>query len=575
MLTLTPAREAPAPPPLDRLALTQPDPARPPALDEPVLAMDNIQGNIVAGFNKDFQTLLFLKIVSVPDFKRWLRSLIPFIATASEVLAFNRLFKAIRTRRGDSHAVEATWINIAFSYHALTLLAHDATDFTDEAFKQGLAARSADLGDPTDPESEGNPANWLIGGPGDEADVVLIVESDDRDDLFEEVARIESSLHPTFDRHGRRIRSGAVVIFKQQGASLPPPLTGHEHFGFLDGVSQPGLRGRISDNPTDVLTFRQNPTNRDQGKPGQDLLWPGEFVFGYPGQDPTSADIVDKGPIAQAGPAWAVDGSFLVFRRLRQDVGAFRAFVRQAADQLGRDPAFVGAKLVGRWASGAPILRAPEADNRALADDDCANNNFEFAEETEPIAPDQKQSPIDCTDEVPNTHPPALFAPSPGDPPGLICPFAAHIRKAYPRDDSSGTIPSTGEVDTQTHRILRRGIPFGHPFGQIPGLPPFLDFGNRGLVFLCYQTSIVEQFEFILRTWVNNPEFKESQAGHDLIIGQNNAPGADRERQFTITFESDGVVRTEVLSTRIDWVIPTGGGYFFAPSIAALDMLST
>jgi deferrochelatase/peroxidase EfeB len=34
-------------------------------------------------------------------------------------------------------------------------------------------------------------------------------------------------------------------------------------------------------------------------------------------------------------------------------------------------------------------------------------------------------------------------------------------------------------------------------------------------------------------------------------------------------------VRTEALSTRIDWVIPTGGGYFFAPSIAALEMLST
>jgi len=249
MMVIVPAREAAAPPLFERLDLNQTDPARPPVPDEPLLAMDNIQGNIVAGFNKDFQTLLCLKIVDVPDFKRWLKLLVPFIATAAEVLAFNRLFKALRSRRGESHAVEATWINIALSYHALTLLTADASTFTDAAFKQGLAARSADLGDPTEPDAEGNPRNWLIGGPGDEADVILIVESDDRDDLFAEVARIEHSLSPTRGADGRIIRSGARVIFKQQGATLPRPLTGHEHFGFLDGVSQPGLRGRISEIP--------------------------------------------------------------------------------------------------------------------------------------------------------------------------------------------------------------------------------------------------------------------------------------------------------------------------------------
>jgi len=571
MMIMVPAREAPAPPPLERLDLTQTDPARPPVPDEPLLAMDNIQGNGIVGFNKDFQTLLLLKIVNVPEFKRWLRSIIPFIATASEVLAFNRLFKAIRNRRGDSLTIQATWINIAFSFHALTLLTEDADTFTDEAFKQGLAARSAGLGDPIEPDAEGNPENWVIGGPGDEADVILIVESDDRDDLLAEVARVEHSLFPTRLHGGRIIRSGAVIVFKQRGASLPQPLTGHEHFGFLDGVSQPGLRGRISDNPTDVLTFRQNPNDRDQGKPGQDLLWPGEFVFGYPGQDPTSAEITEPGPISEAGPAWAKDGSFVVFRRLRQDVEAFREFVNETAFQLGLSPELVGAKLVGRWASGAPILRAPEADNRALADDDCANNNFEFEEETDPILPEQKESPIDCTDEIPNSHPPALFPPSEGDSEGLICPFAGHIRKAYPRDDTSTTLPDTSEVTTQTHRILRRGIPFGEPLRHIP----FFDFGERGLIFLAYQTSIVEQFEFILKQWVNNPDFKEPTAGHDLIIGQNNTPGADRERQFTITFTRNGVEHSEVISTRVDWVIPTGGGYFFSPSIAALELFAT
>jgi hypothetical protein len=39
------------------------------------------------------------------------------------VLTFNRLFKAIRRRRGhDSNAVKATWVNITFSYGALQSL---------------------------------------------------------------------------------------------------------------------------------------------------------------------------------------------------------------------------------------------------------------------------------------------------------------------------------------------------------------------------------------------------------------------------------------------------------------------
>jgi Dyp-type peroxidase family len=571
MLTARFAREVPAPS-LEQPAESRPDPARPPVDCEPVLAMDQIQGNIVVGFNKDFQTLLLLEIVEVADFKRWLTSLVPFVATASEVLAFNRLFKEIRSRRGASQTIQATWINVAFSYCALTRLSTDAADFTDESFKQGLAARSASLGDPTDPQAEGHPQNWVVGGPDNQADVLLIIASDTRGDMLREVSRLERSLYPVRGADGRVVRSGARVISRQEGATLPPPLAGHEHFGFLDGVSQPGLRGRLSDDPTDVLTFRQNPNEREQGKPGQDLLWPGEFVFGYRGQDPNAEDIAQPGPVAVAGPKWAENGSFLVYRRLRQDVAAFRRFVRQSAEQLGLAPALVGAKLVGRWTSGAPTLRAPEADDPALGDSDCANNSFEFGDESPQLFPEQQASPLDCSDAIPNTQPPALFAPSAGDPQGLICPFAGHIRKVYPRDDGSSTLPDTGEPTTQTHRLLRRGIPFGAPFRH--DLEAGDDCVDRGLHFLAYQTSIVEQFEFVTQQWVNNPDFKDPEAGYDMIIGQNNAPCQERERRFTITFTHDGVEQRQVLATREDWVIPTGGGYFFAPSIKALELLA-
>lgn len=209
------------------------------------------------------------------------------MATAAEVLAFNRLFKAVRDRRGsESHTVQSTWINIAFSFAGLRRLTGDADSFLDESFKSGLANRSPELGDPTAPDAEGNPANWVVGGPDNEADVLLIVASDDPDDLAAEVRRLEGLIYATHGPDGAFRRSGVHVLFSQPAAILPPPLTGHEHFGFLDGVSQPGLRGRVSDAAGDVLTPRQNPGDRGQGKPGQDLLWPGEFVFGYPGQEP-------------------------------------------------------------------------------------------------------------------------------------------------------------------------------------------------------------------------------------------------------------------------------------------------
>src|SRR5438874_12575414 len=91
------------------------------------------------------------------------------------------------------------------------------------------------------------------------------------------------------------------------------------------------------------------------------------------------------------------------------------------------------------------------------------------------------------------------------DPQGLQVPRAGHIRKAYPRDqegtEESGT---DSESRTQTHRILRRGIPYGPSFGAETGGGADVD---RGLLFLCYQRSIAEQFEFVQGAWINDAEF--------------------------------------------------------------------
>jgi Dyp-type peroxidase family len=328
-----------------------------------------------------------------------------------------------------------------------------------------------------------------VGGPDNEADVILIVASDDRLDLFDEVTRIENSLYPP-------LKSGARVIFKQYGANLPAPRTGYEHFGFRDGISQPGVRGRIEKDvgsylTGDYLTPRQYSPDMSRTL-GQDLVWPGEFVFGskYFKQDPKDATKEGKkslDDVDQGAQEFVEDGSFLVFRRLRQDVGAFHQFLHDTA----KDPDLLGAQCVGRWSSGIAIINDPEGkkEKSAIAQYESINNDFAFT----------------------------------GDPEGKVCPFTAHIRMVNPRDGD------------QTHRLLRRGIPYGEPSWSSP-TSPYSDKVDRGLLFLSYQTSIVNQFEFL----------------------QKKANFSDPENA----------------GVHNKWVIPTGGGYFFAPSLDALHMLA-
>ena len=529
---------------------------QPVTIEEPILDTYDIQGNSLGGFNKDHEMLIFFKMTQVAAAKKWLRSIEPFIATAAEVIAFNQLFKTTRRRRhGEEGTVRSTFINIGFTFEGLKKLTPDADQFTDAAFKEGLHNRSASLGDPTDPKAAGHQSQWVIGVAHNVPDGVLIVASDDPSHLATTVKELEKNFGP-----------GLKVMVKQRGETLPGALAGHEHFGFKDGISQPGIRGRLPQSPHEFLTKREDPEDPNKGKPGQDLIHAGEFIFGYPTQigqpDPDREGLnLNLGETAIAGPAWAKNGSYLVFRRLRQDVKGFHAFVKSAAAVLSQsNPAFAGmtkekfgAKLVGRWASGAPIVNNPDRDNP----NDANELNFEFEDE---------------------------------DAQGLRCPFAGHIRKTYPRDTERGSF--VNESATQTHRLLRRGIPFGKPMSS--GCPVSLKrlrslfsdwmaslagtdtmggnkMSDRGLLFLAYQTSIERQFEFVTNFWVNNPDFSDSGNGHDPILGQSQDPTT---RDRSIVLQAENPANNATVKLPKDWVIPTGGGYFFTPSIQGLKHLA-
>jgi Dyp-type peroxidase family len=534
-----------------------PQPPHAPA--EPLLDVDEIQGNIVPGFMKPRMTVVALRVGDVDPARAWIGRLVPRITTLAGVMPSRLRVRAERLARRVSAGLTSVvgelddrWLNVAFSFQGLsTLLGSDASHagdparFGDEAFVQGAAARASLLGDPTDPAAEGYPGNWLFGGPGQDADVLLVFGADRADTMAAFVDEVRADA----------VAAGLSVLYEEQGGKLDD--LGREHFGFQDGVSQPGVRGRISTAPDTYLTPRTiDPAAVPEawlfGLPGQYLVWPGEFLLGYPTQ---GADPVLPGLPEIPGPPWCRNGSFAVFRRLRQDVLGFRAFAADQAAALGRQPGFEGmtpdrlaALVVGRWPSGAPMSRTPTADDPALGSDPLANNHFGFAAGTPTL-------PLIGGGSTNG------FAEAKADPVGLTCPLAAHIRKVNTRDVGSD---QGGRRASFERRLLRRGLPYG------PALvddDPASAGASRGLMFLSYQASIVDQFEFLCQAWMGDSVAPRSPSGHDMLVGQNGQPGEGRVRSCTVLSGSGDAGH---VSTARDVVIPTAAGYFFSPSITAL-----
>ena len=157
------------------------------------------------------------------------------------------------------------------------------------------------------------------------------------------------------------------------------------------------------------------------------------------------------------------------------------------------DPAVVGAKLVGRYKSGVPLEKTEDEKALIAASKLPANFDSTKGDPSGAVAtalgvtlgtkPNEGNL---AEDRRLNNH--FEF----GEDKGAIVARAAHIRKAYPRDEDR---PDGDENDSQVHRIMRRGIPFGTSFR--PGLgaaghggkPGVEEPGDRGLLFMCYRAA--------------------------------------------------------------------------------------
>jgi len=115
------------------------------------------------------------------------------------------------------------------------------------------------------------------------------------------------------------------------------------------------------------------------------------------------------------------------------------------------------------------------------------------------------------------------------------------------------------------HRILRRGRSYGSPLPHADALAGRDDGVARGLYFVCLQSSIARGFEFIQQTWLANPGFLGLHREPDPIVG-------DSGGTCHITLPAEPVrLRLANLPTV---VTNRGGGYFFVPSLSALERIA-
>jgi Dyp-type peroxidase family len=445
---------------------------------------DDIQDNVVAPILLRYGRHVFLKFTDGPKARSWLSTM------------FERV-NARQEERGRRFTV-----NIGFTWQGLKALglSRRSLDSFPEAFRVGMRGRARAVGD----VGCHAPEHWEGGLGGPDIHAMAWIRTDSAEGR-EVAMQIIGNEMETIGGVEIRFVQDTMALAHHDGIGSEG-----EHFGFADPISQPPIQGA------------DTPAYPGDGVLEPDGTWrplaPGEFLLGY-ADEAGSAGTQTPEPFELR-----LNGTYMVFRKLYQDVAAFRRQQMTAAKALyGSDEPQhqerVAAKLMGRWRSGCPIDLSPERDDPEIAADPQRRNNFTYA----------------------------------GDEKGLRCPLGAHLRRTNPR-----ATPLKRATAVRRHRLIRRGVEYGPHLADGALEDDGID---RGLINLFIQADIERQFEFVQREWMNGGEFIGLDASeHDPITGvggegsQMSVPGAKRP----FLFDLPTVVRVK------------GGEYLFVPGLNAL-----
>ena len=448
----------------------------------------DIQDNIVSPILMRYGQHIFIKFNDGAKARAWLRNMLERV-----------------NARPQEHGTRFT-VNIGFTYEGLKALglSQRSLDSFPEAFRIGMRGRADAVGD-VGPHA---PEHWEGGVGGPDIHAMALVRTDSDQGREEAIRIIRAEMEAT---------GGIEIRFVQDTMALAHENgigSEGEHFGFADPISQPPIEGA------------DTPSYPGDGVLEPDGTWrplkPGEFLLGY--EDEAGV----AGTQAPEPFELRVNGTFVVFRKLYQDVAAFRRYLAAAAKALyGSDDhhhqELVAAKMMGRWRSGCPVDLSPDKDDATIAADPKRRNNFTYA----------------------------------GDDEGLRCPLGSHLRRSNPR-----ATPLIRATAVRRHRLIRRGVEYG------PSLSEGVlddDGVDRGLINLFIQADIERQFEFVQREWMKGGEFigldPNEQDPINGVGGEGSqmvVPGAKQPFLFDLP----------------TFVKVKGGEYLFVPGLKALEGLT-
>ena len=238
--------------------------------------------------------------------------------------------------------------------------------------------------------------------------------------------------------------------------------------------------------------------------------------------------VLFKDPLGKEKESY---GSFLVFRKLEQNVKGWNDDVEHnLAKKLDVPARLAGAYTMGRFPDGTVVVQSSQEDKKYKG------NNFNYSE----------------------------------DPQGSKCPFFAHARKVNPRGDTGN--PSLVSTPTRLeeekmHRIARRAI----NYGPLPSEEPEKD---AGLLFMCFQASLTNQFNFMQKAWAKEQNFVKRDVGTDVVIGVEKTDDGGKAIEETYNWPTQWGAAGKTEATFDHWVTMRGGEFFFAPSMSFLKALA-
>ncbi len=454
----------------------------------------DIQGDILRAYGNayDRTSYLFAHLQDPAGARAWLGDLVAQVTNAEEWAGLKP---------------DGT-LNVALTYAGLKALDVPASvlaSFSEE-FREGMAARAETLGD----IGESAPAHWEPALGTGEAHVLVTINARTTELLEERLRAFRAGVE----------QAEGVAIVHEQHAQL---LAGvREHFGYADGLAQPAIAG-----VTDHRTLGGGVPEKEDRWRGLAL---GEFILGYEDED-SLVDPQRRLPSAPTEP-FGRSGTYMIYRKLAQDVALFRKTLREAARLYeDGDEEKLAAKVAGRWRNGTPLVSSPDAPDPNFDPTDLRNNAFRY---------------LDTDAE------------------GAGCPLGAHIRRANPRDALGWKGLADSGLLAYRHRIIRRGMPYGP---LLPAAATENDDHDRGLVFVCFNASISRQFEGVQTQWMNDGNAFRLGHDKDFLLG-------DSSTTDKMTIQGESPKPPFFLTPQPALVKTKGGEYLFVPGLGALRALA-